>query len=133
MEDALFRPGVHQISTSTSHSIAKAQKDNKELMYHRSSLSLFQVLKDLSLPVTDGLLVCDISTGKPQPFVPFSTGHLIFTNVHPKSHPGVCAFIKPISDRYVWTCMSRNICNGIRTKFGLPCSEIMMCRVNSFK
>ena len=62
----------------------------------------------LELQKVDGLH-CHILHGTARPFIPTSMRKDVFQRIHNLSHPGVRTTQKQLSERYVWTNMSRDI------------------------
>ena len=71
-------------------------------------------------------LVCDISTGTPQPFVPNVFCHTVFNSLYSLSLPGVKATIQLISDCFVWPNMDTNIKAWTRCR--IPCQHAKIHR-----
>ncbi|CAH8625724.1 unnamed protein product [Heterobilharzia americana] len=88
--------------------MAKLQATDEDLKHLKNnvntSLRLEEVTLDDSVSIT-----CDVSKGKPRPFVPLSMRRLVFSKMHGISHPGIRATVKLITDRYVWPKMNRDL------------------------
>lgn len=76
----------------------------QELLKNGSALKL----KKMKVGEVD--LYCDISTGKPRPYVTSPFRRRIFKIIHGLSHPGTKATSKLITQRYVWPGVKRD-CN----------------------
>ena len=76
-------------------------------------------------PTTDIMLLCDISTGTPRPYVPPKFRRIIFDSLHSLSHPGIRATQKLITARYVWP----NINSDVR-KWARSCLQCQRCKVH---
>ena len=74
----------------------------------------------------NGELFCDVSTGKPRPYVPKPLRKEIFEGLHSLAHPGIKATVKLVSDRYVWPAMNKDIRSGSRSCF--PCQKAKVSR-----
>ena len=48
-------------------------------------------------------VLCDLSTGSPQPLVPVSLRLQVFDALHNLSHPGLCPTRRLVSRTFVWT------------------------------
>ena len=103
--NALSRAEINAVSTPPPvidfAELAAAQKDDPEIKQFQtpdSSLSL----KALPIPTCEGTILCDMSTGKPRPYVPSRFRQTIFNSLHSLSHPGVKATQRLITSRYVW-------------------------------
>ncbi|CAH8609818.1 unnamed protein product [Dicrocoelium dendriticum] len=107
--DALSRAHMNQLSSTPIdlERIAAAQNDDPELVQLRSNSSL----KVTQLPVlnSDIRVYCDLSTGKPRPFVPQSFRRTIFDHFHGFSHPSIRSTVKLITDRFLWPNMRSDI------------------------
>jgi len=76
----------------------------QDLLKGQTSL-IFQKLKISGSSV---LLYCDISTGKPRPFLTTPFRRQAFDQLHNLSHPGVKAYLRLIADRFVWPSMRKD-------------------------
>ena len=50
-------------------------------------------------------LLCDISTGRPRPFVPQCFRRNIFEMIHTLSHPSIRATVQLVTEKFVWHAM----------------------------
>ena len=66
-------------------------------------------------------LLCDISTGQPQPIVPASWSRKIFDNFHSLSHPSIRSTQKLIANKFVWKGLKKQIHVGVWAKQCIPC------------
>lgn len=108
----LPRSGIHQMCSPTwfaTEDFADAQRDGKKLIYHGLWLSFPPMQKYLPLPAKDGLVVFGMPIGRTRPLEPGSRRKLGFTKLHSIYHPGVHAFIKPISDWYISPVLTSDI------------------------
>ena len=80
----------------------------------------------MSAPTTDVMLLCDVSTGTPRPYVPYKFRKTIFDSLHSLSHPGIRATQKPITTCYFWP----NINSDVRkwTRSCLQCQRSKVYR-----
>jgi len=98
--DTLSR--VEVITTSVTHdALAAAQIDDDELRTLLVSNTALQLTKIL-IPGTSVELYCDISSGKPRPYVPSPLRRQVFSSLHSLSHPGTKATAKLVAQRFVW-------------------------------
>ena len=90
-----------------------SQEADKELtqLLENSSLSLSKI----TVPDTGFSLYCDVSTGKPRPYVPQDLRHTIFNKLHNLSHPSSRATACLIADRYVWPSLNKDCREWART------------------
>ena len=78
----------------------------------------------MSAPTTDVMLLCDVSTGTPRPYVPYKFRKTIFDSLHSLSHPGIRATQKLITTRYVCP----NINSDVR-KWARSCLQCQRSKV----
>ena len=126
--DALSRVGVNTLSPQPPvvdfKAMAAAQQENPEIQQFEapgSSLSL----QPMPVPTSDTTILCDVSTGTPRPYVPFSFRKLIFNSLHSFSHPGVRVTQRLITKRYVWP----NINSDVR-KWARSCSQCQRSKIH---
>jgi len=65
-------------------------------------------LTKIPIPGTSVELYCDISSGKPRPYVPSPLRRQIFSSLHFLSHPGTNATAKLVSQRFVWPAIQED-------------------------
>lgn len=70
-------------------------------------------------------LWCDISTGKPRPFVPKPMQEAILRKMHGPAHHGVRATQKKVTQRFVWPSVNKDTANMVRN-----CIECQLTKVN---
>nr|CDS33596.1 gag pol polyprotein [Hymenolepis microstoma] len=63
----------------------------------------------LPLPDSNTEIHCDVSTGKPKPFVPQTYRRNIFDHFHGLSHPSISAITKLITDRFVLKSIRQDV------------------------
>ena len=88
--------------------MAAAQSSDPDLQTTHSSLTL----KEVPLPLSDKsiiIILCDISTGTPRPFVPLKFRRPVFDSLHSLSHPDIRATQKLITTRYVWPGINSDV------------------------
>ena len=62
------------------------------------------------VPINNTQVLCDVSTGRPRPFVPTSFRRKIFDVVHGLSHPSnIRSTIKLNKAKFVWHTMAKDI------------------------
>jgi hypothetical protein len=64
-------------------------------------------LTKILIPGTSVELYCDVSSGKPQPYVP-SPLCQVFSSLHSLSHTGTKATAKLVSQRFVWPAIQKD-------------------------
>ena len=82
-------------------------------------------LQDHPLPTSNGTITCDVSTGKPRPFIPPGFRRSIFNSLHNLSHPGIKATQRLITERYVWPNINRDVRQWTRT-----CLHCQRCKIH---
>jgi len=60
-------------------------------------------------------LLCDVSTGRIRPLVPYAWQHKVFLAFHNMAHPGTRATKHLISGRFVWPNMNTDISSWVRS------------------
>jgi len=70
----------------------------------KTALQLTKIL----IPSTSVELYCDISCGKPRPYVPSPLRRQVFSSLHSLSHPGTKATAKLFSQRFVWPAIQKD-------------------------
>lgn len=102
--DCLSRPvNALFIDACDLSEISTCQSDDEEIKMFSDKL------KEFKLSHSDKIILCDISTPYPRPFVPVSIRKNIFSSLHDISHPGNKATIKLIKARYFWPYMDKSI------------------------
>ena len=71
-----------------------------------SEMSSSPSLSVVSVPLRDGVLLCDSSAGSLQPLVPLQLRRHFFNLLHDVYHPGVCASWRLISSKFDWPGLS---------------------------
>jgi len=99
---------VEAIAAPVTHdTLATTQQTDKELNKLLSRNTAVQLTK-IAIQGTSLKLYCDISTGKPRPYVPTSLRRQIFEAIHSLSHPGIRATVKLVSQRFVWPAFQKD-------------------------
>jgi len=110
--DALSRIEVNAVTPILQldySALAVSQKVDPELKncLEKNTTSLQMEL--VNVPGTDLHVHCDISTGRPRPFVPIDFRRTVFDKLHGLSHPGPSTCAKLVSARFVWPGMQKEI------------------------
>ena len=66
-------------------------------------------LRQLDVPESQSKLWCDISTGKPRPFLPPAFRRSAYERLHGLSHPGIKATKKLVAERFVSPKMNSHV------------------------
>lgn len=106
--DTMSRIDINAIALDQDHdALAKSQATDSELknlLQNGSSLSLTKI----SPPEAKSAIYCDVSTGKPRPYLTPSFRRTAFNQLHNLSHPGIRATTRLVSERFVWPSMKRD-------------------------
>ena len=96
MADTLSWAIIHTILPDTDYDTMSAvqKKDTKLAAFCTTNLGL--MLEDIVFGPTGTMLLCDISTGQPQPLVPTFFCQKVFDALHNLTHPSICA------TQFVW-------------------------------
>lgn len=121
--DTLSR--VESISLVNDYAaLAQSQADDPELKTIRDDSSL--KLTPTLIPGTDISITCDVSTGKPRPYLPLQHRRPAFDRLHELSHPGARASARLVSARFVWPGVAKD-CRAW-AKECLPCQRSKVTR-----
>ncbi|XP_076058627.1 uncharacterized protein LOC143035646 [Oratosquilla oratoria] len=93
--------------------LAKEQQRALEGPTVRTSLTVLQ-WKGVPLSDSSNTILCDVSTGRPRPWIPLSLRRHVFGLVHDLSHPSRRATARLISQKFVWHDISLDARNCIR-------------------
>jgi len=106
--DAMSRIDIDAITLEFDYeALARSQSSDQELsklLQGGSSLNLTK----LCPPMTDAPIYCDISTGKPRPYLTPSFRRTAFNKLHNLSHPGAKATTRLVVDRFVWPSVNKD-------------------------
>ncbi|CAH8553506.1 unnamed protein product [Schistosoma rodhaini] len=127
--DALSRTTINAIITNgiDYHGLAKLQEIDIELNKLRFDDTTSLLFEDIQFG--NAKVICDMSTGRPRPFIPKPLRRKVFESIHNLSHPGIKATMKLISERFVWTKMNRDIRNW--TQACMKCQKAKVHRHTS--
>ncbi|XP_047990749.1 uncharacterized protein LOC125229853 [Leguminivora glycinivorella] len=123
--DAMSR--IEAVSLEEDYeALAKSQLEDQELADLRQGNSSLQ-LSRVAIPGTDISILCDVSTGKPRPYLTPSFRRAVFDKLHNLSHPGVRPTTRLlVSRRLLHTCATKRV----RTTAYHPCANGMIERVH---
>ena len=115
--DTLSRPvlAVSQPPSLDFDALATAQRDCPEFLALRQDSSSSLVWQEVTLPVGNQSLWCDMSTGSPRPYVPPPFRRTVFDSLHGLAHPGIRATQRLITSRYVWPSINHDVREWART------------------
>jgi len=84
-----------------TEALAEAQEQDKELKAVLEEKQLGIKLKKIPIPGLDKQIYCDVTQGRPRPYVTQQFRKQVFLS-HGLAHPGVRATVKLITERYIW-------------------------------
>lgn len=101
--DCLSRP-VNEVTVVACDlpAIASEQLIDEEIKEYSDRLKSYEISKDT-------VILCDISTPHPRPFIPLPLRKQIFNSLHSLSHPGMKSSLSMIKSRYFWPNMNRDV------------------------
>ena len=82
-------------------------------------------LESIPLQSSDLTILCDVSTGVPQPLVPSALRRHVFDVLHSLAHPGIRATQRLIVARFIWPNIHIDVRNWART-----CLQCQRSKVN---
>ena len=105
--DALSRVETDQICLGIDYKeLARAQQQDPEMAAARTAVTSLQ-LRDVAL---DGVtFLCDVSRGRPRPWVPEAFSRTVFHALHDLSHPGRRASARLVSGHFVWHGLNKDV------------------------
>ena len=74
----------------------------------------------------DYTITCDVSTGRPRPYIPTTLRKSIFNLTHGISHPSANSTSRLIATRYLWSGMKRDIKQWVR-----ECPNCQLCKTTT--
>lgn len=110
--DTLSRiPEIDEISTKDINFqiLHKEQQLDETLKSLLSTPNSKHNLKEISIPILNMKIWCDISGNSSRPYVPPSLRKVIFNKIHSLSHPGVRPTRRLIQTKYFWPNMRKEI------------------------
>lgn len=119
--DAMSR--VEAVSIMDDYaSLALAQQNDDELRHlrHNSSLKIVTT----PIPGSNISILCDISTGKPRPYLPSQHRRAAFERLHSMSHPGIRESARMVAERYVWPGVTKDCRLWARTCIACQKSKV---------
>ena len=117
MADVLSRIETNALHSNCSvdlKEIAAAQETDPDLVKFQTTTSSLK-LKAMSLPSSDGTILCDTSTGVPRPYVPEQFCRKVYDSLHSLSHPSVRGTQHLVTTRFVWPGIDADVCQWTRT------------------
>ena len=96
------------LDTTTSidfNRLAKEQQGDEELQHLRARSRLLK-FSEVPLPISEGTIVCDLSTDTSRLYIPAEFRCVIFYALHNLSHPGIRATQHLVTQRFVWCAIN---------------------------
>ena len=93
--------------------MATAQQQDPDVLKLQNSPSSL-TLKSCTISLSDGKIICDLSTGVPHPIVPSSYRRQVFDSLHSLSYLGVRATQQLITSRFSWPSINSDVWNWAR-------------------
>ena len=112
--DALSRAPIDSVHLGLDYNhLAREQQRDPEMPACRTSITSFR-WKDVPVDEEGNTILCDISTGRPRPWIPTSLRRHVFSLVHGLSHPSRRATARLLKQKFVWHSISRDAKNWVR-------------------
>lgn len=108
--------------------LALSQRTDQELANLQRSSSSLQLAK-IILPGSNALIFCDVSTGKPRPYLTPQFRRAAFDKLHNLSHPGARATTRLLTARFVWPSIRKDCRQWARSC--VACQRSKISRHNS--
>ncbi|CAH8451501.1 unnamed protein product [Dicrocoelium dendriticum] len=80
--------------------MVSAQAQDEDIQRILQFTSLY--VQPVPLQITEGTIFFDTSTGCPRPLVPVFFRRTVSDALHSLPHPGIRAFLKLVTERFVW-------------------------------
>ena len=122
--DALSRNSVGMVRLGMNyHTLAKAQLTDAETADCRTSFTSLQ-WQDVPFDDEGTTLLCDVSTGRPCPWVPSGFRRHIFDLVHGLSHPSRRATANLLKQKFIWHGITKDAKSWTRSCLACQRSKI---------
>ena len=107
--DALSRNAVQMVQLGVDFTdLARRQREDPEFESCRTTMTSLQ-WEEVPIPDSDASILCDISTGRPRPWVPLSCRRKLFDVVHGLSHPSRRATTSLMRKKFIWHSISKDV------------------------
>jgi len=121
--DALSRVSIDAVHLGLDYNqLAKEQQQDPETSACHTSITSLK-WKDVPVDEAGTTILCDISTGRPRPWVPASLRCHIFSLIHGLSHPSRRATACLLKQKFVWH-ISRDAKDWVRSCTACQTSKI---------
>ena len=123
--DALSRAPMDSVHLGLEYNhLAREQQRDPEMPACRTSITSLR-WKDVPVDEEGNTILCDISTGRPHPWIPTSLRRHVFSLVHGLSHPSRRATARLLKQKFVWHGISRDVKTGFEA---VPPVKLLRCR-----
>ncbi|KAK3893552.1 hypothetical protein Pcinc_002617 [Petrolisthes cinctipes] len=119
--DALSRIEINAVQLGLDYNhLVKEQQQDPETTAVRTAITALQ-WKDVPLGDSNISILCDVSTGRPRPWIPSSLRCHVFNLIHGLSHPSRRATTRLLTQKFIWHKISRDAGNWVRSC--VPCQK----------
>ena len=122
--DALSRNSISTICTGIDYKILarlqQEERDSTDLQNSESSLQF----QPISIDDSGITILCDVSTGRPRPWVPPSFRRQVFDAVHGIAHPSARSTTKLLRQKFIWYGLSKDAKSWSRSCLSCQTSKI---------
>ena len=119
--DALSRNSISSVCLGLDYELlARLQQQDPEMPSCRTSLTSLQ-WKDVPFNDNGGTLLCDISTGRPRPWVPLQLRRQVFNLIHGLAHPSARSTTTLLKKKFIWHSISKDAKAWARSC--IPCQQ----------
>ena len=106
--DALSWLNINTLDTTTSidfNRLTKVHQGDEEHQHLRARSTSLK-FSEVPLIISEGSIVCDLSTGTSRPYAPVEFRRAVFDALHNLSHPGIRATQHLMTQRFVWCAIN---------------------------
>ncbi|XP_068229437.1 uncharacterized protein [Palaemon carinicauda] len=105
------------------NTLAEAQLLDPEYQACRTScLSLSW--EDIPLDDSNANPLCDVSTGRPRPWIHTPVRRQVFDFIHGLSHPSCCSTAQRLKTKFIWHGISKDAKDGVRASTSCQTSKV---------
>ena len=119
--DALSRAPIGAVHVGLDYTrLAKEQQQDPETAACRTSITSLK-WQDIPLDDSGTMILCDVSTGRPRPWIPTSLRRHVFDLIHGLSHPSRRATARLLKQKFIWHSITKDAkawvrsCNACQT------------------
>lgn len=112
--DALSRVPIDAVQLGLDYNrLAEVQRADPETAACRTSVTSLS-WQDIPMCSDGTTILCDVSTGRPRPWIPASLRRHVFDLIHGLAHPSRRATARLLKQKFVWHGISRDSKNWVR-------------------